>query len=241
MYSIELLETNAGYRFNFRMGDTEKIITWAGSNAAMNITDRGLAMRMKQTLERFAIFFDQDDNMIIPSPLYFAYSVQHTGIDNLCGQIENWPIFWSQDALFHRYENERVIAAQEGVSGPAKTYLNQLGLSSPVLPECDYSDWEELGEANFLPEEHIETLQNAFNALSDKEKIAVLYLAFNSPHLVSAMAWIKGAFHNDESFAHYTLVMEGIVVPVTMNPDDFEREVHLREDMFAELHFFMEN
>jgi hypothetical protein len=35
--------------------------------------------------------------------------------------------------------------------------------------------------------------------------------------------------------------MEGIVVPVTMNPDDFEREVHLREDMFAELHFFMEN
>ncbi|MFN3341918.1 MAG: hypothetical protein ACK40M_04430 [Flavobacteriales bacterium] len=239
MYSIELLHTSGGYRFNYKSGDDEKIITWAGTDTAMNIPDKGLALRMKESLEKYPMYFDDNDNLIIPSPLYFLMSVANTGSSSLSSQIENHAIFWSQDSFFHRAEDERILAAQQGIVRPVEQYLLEKGFRTTILPNADYSSWEDLSDEDLLQEEDWKKLQALFDSLSEKVKIAVLYLAFNSPHVVAAMAWVNNAFPNEESFAHYSLVMEGIISPHTMHPADFEREVRLREDMFTEVRFFM--
>lgn len=238
-YRIELLETATGYRFNFISGNHEKIITWAGSEAAMNIPEKGWALRVKESLEKYPVFFDENDNMIIPSPLYFLLSVEKSGVDSMIAQIENWPVFWSQDAFFHRSDEERIAAAQEGVSGPVKTFLREKGFRYRILPNADYNFWDDLEDRDFLNEEELSALHKLFNSLSDKEKTAVLYLAFNSPHFVSAIAWVQHAFRNEEDFAHYSLVMEGLVCPVNIDSADFERELRLREEMFAEVRLFL--
>lgn len=241
MYRIELLQTNVGYRYNFRQGDSEKIITWAGSDEAMNIPEKGLAIRIKESLEKYPVYFDANDNMIIPSPLYFLLSVQKQGVQHLIAQIENWPIFWSQDAFFHRSEDQRIFAAQEGVARFVKSFLEKEKIPFHFLPFADYGDWDELEEDDFLNETELSALRKCFESLSEKEKIAVLYIAFNSPHFISAIAWIKNQFPSDESFAHYSLVLEGIVCPLNMDADDFEKEVHLREEMFNEVRFFVDS
>jgi hypothetical protein len=240
MYSIELLHTSGGYRFNFKSGDNEKIITWAGTDTAMNIADKGLSLRMKESLEKYPIYFDENDNLIIPSPLYFLYSVLHSGSDSILAQIENPALFWSQDSWFHRAEDPRILAAQQSVGRPVEQFLSENKISTRILPNADYTSWEDLTEEDLLEDQEWKTLETLLNSLSEKEKTAVVYLAFNSPHVVAAMAWVKGAFPSEEAFAHYSLVMEGIISPHSMHPKDFEREVRLREEMFAEVRFFLD-
>lgn len=238
-YKIELLKTASGTRFNFQQDDAEKIITWAGSLEPMTINHDQLAKILQQSLIDNPCWFDETGNLMIPSPLYFLLSVQHGGPEQLLDQIENRSMIWSQEAFFQRNENERIAAAQNGVATPVNDYLKTQGLKPVILPVHDFEDWENLSEEHFLPEYYIDKLNEIFDSLPEKEQIVMLYFAFNSPFFVSVLAWLRGFFPNDEAFAHYTLVMEGVVTPVNMAPEDFEKEIQLRVNMFADIHHFL--
>lgn len=238
-YKIELLKTSAGTRFNFQQENAEKIITWAGSNEALTLNNDVLSEKLRKSLIDNPCWFDNNDNLIIPSPLYFMLSVEHSGIEMLMEQIENRAILWSQDAAFHRSENERMAAAQQAVSLPVNEFLQSLELKPLLLPMADFENWEELENHHFLPDTYQDTLNHYFDSLTSREQIVLMYFAFNSPHLVGVMAWLKNYFKDDEAFAHYTLVMESVVCPVNISAEDFERELKLRVDMFADIHHFL--
>lgn len=238
-YQIQLLKTSAGVRFNFQQENAEKIITWAGSEEALTLNNEQLCAKLQKSLLNNPCWFDNNSNLIIPSPLYFMLSVEHAGIETLLEQIENRAILWSQDAAFHRSDNERMSAAQQGVSSPVNDFLLSLKLNPLTLPTANFEDWEELENHHFLPDVYQDTLNHYFDSLSSKEQIVLIYFAFNSPHLIAVMAWLKNYFKDDEAFAHYTLVMESVVCPVNISAEDFERELKLRVDMFADIHHFL--
>lgn len=238
-YQIQLLKTSAGTRFNFQQENVEKIITWAGSHEALTLQDEALALVLQKSLIDNPCWFDKNDNLIIPSPLYFLLSVEHSGIDSLMEQIENRAILWSQDACFHRNENERIAGPQNAISSTVNDFLTSLELKPLLLPLVDFDNWDELEDHHFLPDSYQDTLNHTFDALNAKEQIVIMYFAFNSPHLVAVMAWLKNFFKDDEAFAHYTLVMEAVVCPVNISAEDFERELHLRVSMFADIHHFL--
>jgi hypothetical protein len=231
LFKIHIVQTDSGFNFQFEQESLKKLITCAGSEEALLVRESSLAEKLKKSIESNATWFDEDDNLIISSPLYFMLSLNQSGTNWLLDHVENWPIFWSADPFYHRHTSSLAESA------PVVSFLKSAGLQTENLPDADYDNWEDLHEEHFLPEKMTSKLTDYLLTLEGKKRLAAFYFAFNSPHVTAGLAWTNGLFPDNSAFVSYSLLAENFIG----KEKEKTAEIYYRLEQLTEIRDFLDN